>query len=190
MLHAAGSAPGDQRERVSLARTLRLPTAPPTPDPVHRAMTDPLTLATRPAVEEDCRFAFEAKRAALGAYVEQVWGWDEQVQRDFHQRAWREHRPDIIVVDGHDAGTLRFVRHETHYHLGEFYLLPEFQGRGVGSALLRGMLARADAAGVPARLDVIRINPARSLYERHGFLVCGETETHYRMIREAGETAG
>ena len=153
-------------------------------------MSSPSTLATRPATEEDRRFAFEVKRAALGRYVEQVWGWDEEVQQDFHDRHWQLRHPDIIVLDGHDAGTVQFVRREDHYHLGEFYLLPEHQGKGVGSALLRMMLARADADGVPATLEVIKINPARSLYERHGFRVCGETATHYRMMREAGGGTG
>jgi GNAT superfamily N-acetyltransferase len=50
---------------------------------------------------------------------------------------------------------------------------PERQGRGVGSALLRAVLDRADREGSPAYLEATsRRN--RALYERHGFVTIGE----------------
>jgi GNAT superfamily N-acetyltransferase len=143
----------------------------------------PLTLTTRPATENDREFVYEVKRAALGPYVEQVWGWDEAVQREFHAQAWQARHPDIIVLDGEDAGTVQLVRRDADYLLGEFYLLPRFQGCGVGSRLLRRMLGRADGEGVPVALQVIKINPARKLYGRHGFRVTGQTATHFLMER-------
>jgi GNAT superfamily N-acetyltransferase len=122
-------------------------------------MIPPGSLVTRPAEESDRGFSFEVKRAALGPHVEQVWGWDEAVQQDFHSRAWEARRPEIIVVDGEDAGTVQLVRRDADYLLGEFYLLPRFQGRGVGSRLLRRMLDRADAEGVPVALQASRSTP-------------------------------
>jgi ribosomal protein S18 acetylase RimI-like enzyme len=147
--------------------------------------TEEARLATRPAQESDRRFCYEVKRAALGPYVERTWGWDEAFQQEFHTADWQRRRPDIIVLDGEDAGTVQYVRRERDYHLGEFYLLPRHHRRGIGSRLLRRMLDRADAEGFPVHLEVIKINPAKSLYERHGFRVCGETATHYQMVREA-----
>ena len=146
-------------------------------------------LATRPARESDRRFCYEVKRAALGPYVERTWGWDEAFQQEFHTADWQRRRPDVVVLDGEDAGTVQYTRREGGYHLGEFYLLPRHHGRGIGSRLLRQMLGRADAEGVPVRLEVLKVNPARSLYERHGFRVCGETETHFRMVREPAPPA-
>jgi GNAT superfamily N-acetyltransferase len=143
----------------------------------------PDSLATRPATEDDRGFAYQVKRAALGPYVEQVWGWDEAVQQAFHARAWEARRPDIIVVNGEDAGTVQFVRRDADYLLGEFYLLPRFHRQGIGSRLMRRLLDVADAEGVPVRLQVIRINPAKALYQRHGFRVHGETATHFLMER-------
>jgi ribosomal protein S18 acetylase RimI-like enzyme len=146
-------------------------------------MIPPPSLVTRAATDDDRGFAYEVKRAALGPYVEQVWGWDEPLQQDFHARAWEARRPDIIVLDGEDAGTVQFIRRDADYHLAEFYLLPRYQRRGVGSKLMRRMLGRADAEGVPVTLQVIKINPAQNLYGRHGFRVTGETATHFLMER-------
>jgi GNAT superfamily N-acetyltransferase len=147
------------------------------------------TLTTRPATESDRGFAYEVKRAALGPYVEQVWGWDEPLQQTFQARSWEAGRPDIIVLDGEDAGTVQFVRRQADYLLGEFYLLPRYHRRGVGARLLRQMLDRADAEGVGVALQVIKINPARNLYERHGFRVVGETATHFLMERAPRQSA-
>jgi GNAT superfamily N-acetyltransferase len=153
-------------------------------------MIQPDSLKTRAAAESDRGFAYEVKRAALGPYVEQVWGWDEPVQQAFHAREWDARRTDIIVIDGEDAGTVQFVRREADCLLGEFYLLPRFQRQGVGSRLMRRMLATADAEGLPVRLQVIKINPAKALYERHGFRVSGETSTHFVMERTPRPSAG
>lgn len=142
-----------------------------------------MELAIRPATESDRGFAYEVKRAALGPYVEQLWGWDEPLQQAFHARTWEARRPDIIVIDGQDAGTVQLVRRDADYLLGEFYLLPRYQRQGVGSRLMRRMLAAADAEGLPVRLQVIQINPAKALYERHGFRVSGQTATHFLMER-------
>lgn len=152
-------------------------------------MPQPPQLVLRPATEQDRRFAYEVKRAALGPHVAQVWGWDEDVQQEFHARDWAVRRPEIVVYDGVDIGTVEFVRGEADYHVGELYLLPGYQRRGIGTRILRRLTAVADAEAVPVRLEVIRINPARSLYERHGFEICGVTETHY-LMRRAPAPAG
>jgi ribosomal protein S18 acetylase RimI-like enzyme len=134
-------------------------------------------------VDADQTFAYEVKRAALHSYVEQVWGWDEEFQREFHRRDWRLRRPDIVVVDGREVGTIDIERRETEYHLGEFYLLPAFQRQGIGSQLLERLTRAADVEEVPVGLEVLKINPVRALYERHGFTVVGESSTHYQMVR-------
>ena len=54
--------------------------------------------------------------------------------------------------------------------LEHFYLGDGFQGRGIGAAVLRRLLAEADAAGRAVRLGVLKGSPAARLYERHGFV--------------------
>jgi ribosomal protein S18 acetylase RimI-like enzyme len=57
------------------------------------------------------------------------------------------------------------------------------QRRGLGTAILQRALAAAGAARLPASLAVMKANPdARRLYERIGFSVSRETETHYLMV--------
>lgn len=59
-----------------------------------------------------------------------------------------------------------------HWYLPVLGTAPDYQGRGVGSALLRALLARSDAEGLPAYLESSK---ERNLpfYQSHGFEVQG-----------------
>lgn len=58
---------------------------------------------------------------------------------------------------------------------------PSHQGRGIGRALLRELLAVADAEAATVFLEVRTDNePARTLYESEGFAVVGLRKRYYR----------
>ena len=56
--------------------------------------------------------------------------------------------------------------------------------------MLEGVIADARKAGVDVVLSVLKANPARSLYERLGFLVEGEDSHEYFMRLATGAPAG
>jgi ribosomal protein S18 acetylase RimI-like enzyme len=60
--------------------------------------------------------------------------------------------------------------HEPHWYLPLLGVSPARQGQGIGSALLRPVLERCDADGMPAYLEATSPRN-RELYERHGFEV-------------------
>jgi hypothetical protein len=60
----------------------------------------------RPARREDSEFVFQVKKAALGKYIEQTWGWDEGFQRDLHVRDYDPTTTEIISWQGADVGWL------------------------------------------------------------------------------------
>jgi len=58
---------------------------------------------------------------------------------------------------------------------------PEYQSMGIGTALLRALLARADALQAPVFLEVRTDNEsALALYERHGFARIGLRKRYYQ----------
>jgi len=58
---------------------------------------------------------------------------------------------------------------------------PAFQGRGIGRAMLRGLLAAADQLHATVFLEVRTDNTAaRALYESEGFAVVGLRRRYYR----------
>ena len=60
-----------------------------------------------------------------------------------------------------------------HYYLDSLGVEPEWQGRGLGSALMQPVLARCDAERMPAYLNAGSPR-SRDLYLRHGFKVTEE----------------
>lgn len=63
------------------------------------------------------------------------------------------------------------------YHIAEIDIDPEYRGRGIGGALLDWAEAQARKQGFKRiSLTTTTSNPARRLYERHGFVIA-ETKT-------------
>jgi ribosomal protein S18 acetylase RimI-like enzyme len=149
-------------------------------------MSDPV-IALRPARAADRDFLWSVQWRGLGRYVTAVFGTDEVQQRAFFDEHHDPARSQVVVVDGVDAGVLAWWPRDDHWYLGTIGLLPDFQGRGIGGRLIGRLLADADTAGVPVRLQVLRSNDrARVLYERLGFRVAGATATHHQMERRPG----
>jgi ribosomal protein S18 acetylase RimI-like enzyme len=63
--------------------------------------------------------------------------------------------------------------HEPHHYLFLLGTSPEWQGRGVGSAVMRPVLDMCDRDVTPAYLEATS-ERNRALYARHGFEVMGE----------------
>jgi GNAT superfamily N-acetyltransferase len=133
--------------------------------------------------EESFRASFDAKRAALGPYIVERWGWDASFQERVHRQRYQEKPFFEILLEGRFAGTVSLVEMDGYHRFGEFYLFPDRQGKGLGTRILRHCLSLADAARLPVRLEYLKWNPVGALYQRHGFVIAGETEIHWQMVR-------
>jgi ribosomal protein S18 acetylase RimI-like enzyme len=114
-------------------------------------------------------------------YVEQTWGWDEDWQRAYFHMRFDPVKNRVVVLDGRDVGVISVQRQEEAVHLSTLYILPRYQGQGIGTQLLNDLLAAAFREGLPVTLRVLKVNPAKRLYERLGFVVVEEDEVRYVM---------
>lgn len=92
-----------------------------------------------------------------------------QAQHAWYQEHYGDGQFDLILIDGVPAGRLYVHRRAAEIRLVDISLVPELRGRGIGSALLRELMAEADAAGKPLTIHVEKYNPAMRLYCRLGF---------------------
>jgi ribosomal protein S18 acetylase RimI-like enzyme len=103
----------------------------------------------------------------------------------FRRHSARVLRSLAVLEAGHPAEP----DHPPHYYLAFLGVEPQWQGRGLGAALLAPVLARCDDDRVPAYLEASTPRN-RALYERHGFDVIGEFQLgrgappQWRMWRE------
>jgi ribosomal protein S18 acetylase RimI-like enzyme len=139
------------------------------PGQTPRASHSTLAIALRAAVPADAEFCYRLHEAAMGDYITAIWGWDEQVQRAFHERAFNPHRWQVITAGRADVGML-----DVDYRPGEIYLSrieihPGHQGHGIGTRIIRALLDEAERTGQDLVLDVLTVNRrARALYQRLG----------------------
>jgi ribosomal protein S18 acetylase RimI-like enzyme len=87
---------------------------------------------------------------------------------DYHGR-YPDASFDLVILAAQLVGRLYLDRGDREHRVIDIALLPEFRGRGIGTRLLDGVLAGAQAAEVPVRLHVEAGNPAAALYRRLGF---------------------
>ena len=137
----------------------------------------------RPATGADCERLYRIHREGMRPYVEQVWGWDEDCQRDRFRRDFDPGATQVVLADGREIGFVRSEEREGIVVLTQVFVIPEYRGQGVGSALVRAILA----SGLPVKLRVMKSNTgARRLYERLGFRVVEESATHNHMLSQPG----
>ncbi|HVI91609.1 MAG TPA: GNAT family N-acetyltransferase [Dongiaceae bacterium] len=134
--------------------------------------------------DDDFTFSFRVKRAALGPYIAEHWGWDEDFQKRMHAERFRQKPLFGIDCSSQRIGTLSLMLVDEHLRFGEFYLWPDQQRKGIGSRVLRHCISLADQAGRSLRLEYLKWNPVGSLYERYGFKVIGDSDIHWYMERK------
>jgi len=120
--------------------------------------------------------------------------WDEatkdaflRAQFDAQDRWYHEQYAgasyEVVLIGGEPGGRLYVHRGEHEIRIVDIALLPEQRGNGVGTSLLRGLLAEADAAGKRVTIHVERLNPALRVYERLGFSVAEDKGVYLLLER-------
>jgi GNAT superfamily N-acetyltransferase len=153
------------------------------------ALEPDISFELLPHSEHALEFSFAAKKEALGPHVCARWPWDEAYQFEVHHARFSEKPFFSILQDGNAVGTLSWMVRSDYARLGEFYLFNAYQGQGLGTRILRHVLAQADMQQLPVRLEFLKWNPVGRLYLRHGFRPTHETDTHVFLERPATSSA-
>ena len=144
------------------------------------------TWTTRSAVEADLPFLLSLRQATMAPhFARQGIALSDEEQR---QRVeYRFDAASLLVVDDEPVGLIKVLRDGDDWTLEQFQVAPSHQGRGLGTRVLRALIADARASGAQLRLSVLKQNPAARLYERLGFRVVGESASAFKMaFIEAG----
>lgn len=127
----------------------------------------------------------ELKAVVMREDLERLGRYDEVRVRQRLRDEFSDTHSCIIVAGGEIVGSVTVRPGGDGLKVEHLYVDPRHQGRGIGSRVLRDVLARADAEGLDVRLTVLRGSAARGLYERYGFVVEDEDPVDVRMVRAA-----
>lgn len=137
-------------------------------------------ITLRPIGPEDMDLLLRVYRSTREEELAMIVDWTAEMKAAFirqqfnAQHVWyQEHYEgasfDVILVDGVPAGRLYVHRRPKEIRLVDIALLPELRKGGIGTSLLRDLLAEGDEARKPVTIHVEIYNPAMRLYERLGF---------------------
>ena len=133
---------------------------------------------------DDFDFLFELKKENFKWYVDKIWSWNDDDQKQRLKQDLEEHlaHKRIILVDSKKVGVYAVhITENGDLFINEISILKEYQNKGIGRKILEEQLKENRQKGIRTILQVFKDNPAKTLYEELGFKVYGETETHYQM---------
>jgi ribosomal protein S18 acetylase RimI-like enzyme len=135
-------------------------------------MQTPPTFRLRQASADDAPLFYSVIDRTMREFIINTWGtWNEErVQREANEDS-RSPNAQVVEIDNISVGVFSVERYPTHIQLEQIYLLPEYQRMGIGTALLKTLISEAEQLEIPVRLRVMAVNPAKSFYERLGFVV-------------------
>lgn len=135
----------------------------------------------RPATQADYDFLYDLHVSTMRGYVEATWSWDEVWQRRHFQQHFRPEVNQIIVLNGCDAGLISVGQNKNEFFIRNIQILPEHQNKGIGRFIIARIIQQAQQQGCLVALQVLKVNRARRFYEQLGFVIEGETQTHFNM---------
>ena len=125
--------------------------------------------------------------AAMRESLERIGRFDPQRARDRFLSGFDPARTRHVLLDGQRVGFFAVRPQDDGLLLDHLYVAPQAQGRGVGAAVMAGVLADADARGLPVRVGALRGSDANRFYVRCGFELVeqGEWDNLYRRAARA-----
>jgi ribosomal protein S18 acetylase RimI-like enzyme len=142
-----------------------------------------MMISFRPAVAEDFDYCARLYFVEMKTIIREL-KLDLQAQAASFRRQWDVAEVRIIRLDGADIGWLQSTVRDGAMLLAQLFVAGSFQRRGIGTEVMHRLIAEANQAGQPMTLEVVKINPAKRLYDRLGFRTTGEDDRKYRMRRE------
>ena len=146
----------------------------------------PPKISLRPAQAADHDFAADLYLESRKKLLTALGTWDEGRVKSRFDAVFKPDQAQVIHSDGADIGWMQISEGGDGFHLHQLYLVGRYRNRGIGRALVVALQKRARRMRKSIALNVIRGNPALSLYRRLGFHIVGEDDErlHLRWLPE------
>ncbi len=139
----------------------------------------------RPSAESDQSFVDRLTRLVMEPYVRKTWQNAADIESYFLKNKFNQAITSIVQFENQDIGRVSVTRTAKEIIIDNIHILPEYQGKGIGSQIIRGILKEADKKNIAVTLLVLTVNPAKKLYDNLGFVTEFEKHCRYHMRRQA-----
>ncbi|MBH5317854.1 GNAT family N-acetyltransferase [Paenibacillus sp. GSMTC-2017] len=125
----------------------------------------------RQSQSSDCETIANLRAVVLCDDLTRLRRFDEEKVRQRFRNSFEPAHTWIIEIDSAFVGCFAFKPTLDGYLLEHFYIHPNYQGKGIGSQVIRNLLEHHVIEGTCITLNVLQGSAARRLYERFGFIV-------------------
>ena len=150
---------------------------------------DELNVAFASTTSDDVETLVQIRIEAMRESLDRIGRFDPVRSRERFLASFEPAQCRFIFVDGVKAGFVLVRPEPDHVQLAHLYIVPAYQGKGLGAAVLEAVLADADAQRLPVRLNALRDSDSNRFYQRHGFVKTGEDEWDIYYVHKPGAVA-
>ena len=102
-------------------------------------------LSFRNVLLDDCEFILKLKELCLKWYIELIYGWDTNIQREKTKHELEKHKDDmrLIIPNNKSIGVTTFYEENGEYVVGLIMVHPDCQGLGIGSKIINEYISIA-----------------------------------------------
>lgn len=87
----------------------------------------------------------------------------------------------IVTLNNKAIGITTFYEEKNEYVVGLIIIHPNYQNKGIATKIINNYIDIASKQNKKIKLKTYKKNPARKLYERLGFKIYKEDNTHVHM---------
>jgi ribosomal protein S18 acetylase RimI-like enzyme len=138
-----------------------------------------MSILLRDVTAEDERFLREVYASTRALELSLVPWSDEQreaflkfqfdAQDSHYRKQYTEASFQVILKDDEPVGRLYLVRGSAEIKILDITVLPQYRNAGIGTTLLRELLAEAEQTARTVGIWVEHFNPSQNLFKRLGF---------------------
>ena len=135
----------------------------------------------RYATDIDKENIYSLKKNNIYPYVSDIWGWDEEYQRDDFDIDFQSiDKFHVIEYENKFAGFYQVGKENALVNIEEIHLIEDLRGRGIGTYILKQLIVKYKKEENSLIIGCFKRNVgAKKLYESIGFKVFQETDTHF-----------
>jgi ribosomal protein S18 acetylase RimI-like enzyme len=141
-----------------------------------------------PTTETDYEEFKLLRQSVMREHVErQGLPWRQWREDEFHKELFDKPGLQVILYKGERIGFVGVREEAGNVIIDRLVIAPAYQRKGIGTDVMQKIIADPSSRGKCLTLDVLKMNPARRLYERLGFILISEDEelAYYRRCASA-----
>ena len=120
--------------------------------------------------EQDYDFVWDLHILANQSYIDRHMNVDETIVRQRHDERINDSKGFMIEQNNQPIGCYFMLDKADCYELGRFFIVPEMQGKGLGTDIIKNILNEYAVFKKPILIHVWKDNPVQEFWKKFGFV--------------------